>query len=114
MEWLRKNLAQPEIEYWPEVRWWLAEGFHTDETLKRDIDLIHHAGFGAIEFLAMGEEGADDSRYGWGSEEWVHDSRGVIGEAARRRLGVSVTSGTNCPRRTSRTSSPTTGRRPRN
>jgi hypothetical protein len=95
MEWLRQNLAQPEIEYRPEVRWWLAEGFHTDETLKRDIDLIHRAGFGAIEFLAMDEEGAEDSRYGWGSEEWVHDSRVVIGEAARRRLGVSVTSGTN-------------------
>lgn len=33
MEWLKKNLEKPDIQYWPEVRWWLAEGFHTDETL---------------------------------------------------------------------------------
>ena len=25
-------LAKPSIEYRPEVRWWLAEGLHTDET----------------------------------------------------------------------------------
>jgi hypothetical protein len=95
MEWLKKNLAKPEIQYRPELRWWLAEGFHTDETLKKEIRLISEAGFGAIEFLAMDEAGVEHSRYGWGSEEWVHDSRIVMGEAARRRLGVSVTSGTN-------------------
>jgi hypothetical protein len=95
MEWLKKNLAKPEIQYRPELRWWLAEGFHTDETLKKDIDLIHGTGFGAIEFLAMDEHGTDHSRYGWGSEEWVHDSRLILSEAAGRRLGVSFTSGTN-------------------
>ena len=36
MDWKAK-LAKPEIEYWPEVRWWLAEGLHTDQTLKKDI-----------------------------------------------------------------------------
>jgi hypothetical protein len=95
MEWLKKNLGKPDIQYWPEVRWWLAEGFHTDETLKNEIDLIYNAGFGAVEFLALDEQGADHSRYGWGSEEWVHDSRLILSEAAKRRLGASVTSGTN-------------------
>ncbi|MDR2094337.1 MAG: hypothetical protein LBP76_02325, partial [Treponema sp.] len=62
MEWLKKNLAKPEIQYRPELRWWLAEGFHTDETLKKEVNLIAEAGFGAIEFLAMDEAGVEHSR----------------------------------------------------
>ncbi len=91
----KEQLKTPDIIYRPEVRWWLAEGFHTDETLKNDIKMLHDAGFGAAEFLAMGEAGADSSVYGWGSEEWVHDSNLVIEEATKRGMGASVTSGTN-------------------
>ena len=90
-----KEFKQPGMEYRPEVRWWLAEGFHTDETLKNDIKMIAEAGFGAAEFLAMDEEGADSAHYGWGSEEWVHDTHTVIQEATERGLGASFTSGTN-------------------
>lgn len=90
-----KRLQKPDIEYWPEVRWWLAEGFHTDETLLRDIQLLYEAGFGAAEFLAMDEPGADSSLYGWGSEEWVHDTCTIIKEATLRGMGASLTSGTN-------------------
>lgn len=89
------KLKNPNIEYWPEVRWWLAEGFHTDKTLKKEIETLHQTGFGAIEFLAMDEPGADSSLYGWGSEEWVHDSHVVMCEATKRNMGVSMTSGTN-------------------
>lgn len=95
MDSLKAKLAKPGIEYWPEVRWWLAEGFHTDETLKKDIQMIHDAGFGAAEFLAMDEAGADSSRYGWGSEEWVHDSQLIIRETTEKKMGASLTSGTN-------------------
>ena len=49
-------LAKPSIEYRPEVRWWLAEGLHTDETLRYEIDTAHKLGFGGMEFLAMDEE----------------------------------------------------------
>ena len=83
------------MQYWPEVRWWLAEGFHTDETLLKDIQIIHDAGFGAVEFLALEEHGADSSKYGWGSEEWVHDTHTIIRETTARGMGVSFTSGTN-------------------
>ena len=69
-----EKLKNPDICYWPDVRWWLAEGLHTDETLKKEVADLYNAGFGAIEFLAMDEPGADSSLYGWGSEEWVHDS----------------------------------------
>ena len=90
-----KQLEKPDIQYWPEVRWWLAEGFHTDETLKKEIQSLYDAGFGAVEFLAMEEPGADSKLYGWGSEEWVHDSHTVVGETTERNMGVSMTSGTN-------------------
>lgn len=89
------ELKNPGIEFWPDVRWWLAEGFHTDATLKKDISMLHEAGFGAVEFLAMEEPGADSSLYGWGSEEWVHDSHVIIDETTKRSMGVSMTSGTN-------------------
>lgn len=44
---IKKNLKNPDIQYWPDVRWWLAEGFHTDETLKKEIADLHDSGFGA-------------------------------------------------------------------
>lgn len=84
-----------EMEYRPEVRWWLAEGFHIDETLIKNIREIHDSGFGAAEFLAMPETGADSSVYGWGSEEWTNDTMQIIKKATELGLGFSVTSGTN-------------------
>ena len=46
----KSSLKTPEKKYRPEVRWWLAEGFHTDETLKKEIQDLDETGFGAIEF----------------------------------------------------------------
>lgn len=89
------KMKKPSYDCRPEVRWWLAEGFHTDQTLKNDIRMIDEAGFGAVEFLAMEELGADSRLYGWGSEEWVHDSHVIFEEAVKRGMGISVTSGTN-------------------
>ena len=88
-------LQDPPIEYRPELRWWLAEGLHTDQTLRREIDAAHRLGFGGMEFLAMDEGNIDHARYGWGSEEWVNDSRIVAEETTRRNMSVSFTSGTN-------------------
>jgi len=90
-----EKLKNPEMKYWPDVRWWLAEGLHTDETLKYEVDMLHKSGFGAIEFLAMEDPGADSSIYGWGSEEWVHDSHTLVEETTKRGMGVSMTCGTN-------------------
>jgi hypothetical protein len=92
---LVRLLRNPPIEYRPELRWWLAEGLHTDETLRYEIDSAHRLGFGGMEFLAMDEGNIDHSRYGWGSEEWVHDSQIVVEETTKRDMSVSFTSGTN-------------------
>ena len=82
-----------ETRYRPDVRWWLAEGMHTDETLRKNIRQLHELGFGAAEFLAMPEPGADSSLYGWGSQEWTDDTRLIIREATRLGMGFSLTSG---------------------
>lgn len=92
---LSELVSQPAIEYRPEVRWWLAEGLHTDETLRHEVAEAHRLGFGGMEFLAMDEAGVDHSRYGWGAEEWTHDSHIVVEETTKRGMAVSFTSGTN-------------------
>ncbi|MBE2320727.1 hypothetical protein DVA67_032510 [Solirubrobacter sp. CPCC 204708] len=84
-----------ETDYRPGVRWWLAEGLNTDETLRKNVKEIADSGFGAAEFLAMPEPGADDKLYGWGSQEWNADSQLVVQEAVKRGLGFSLTSGTH-------------------
>lgn len=89
------RFKNPPTEFLPDVRWWLAEGLHTDQTLIHDLDLLKEAGFGAIEFLAMDDSGAPDAIYGWGSEEWMHDSQLLFEEATKRDMGVSTTCGTN-------------------
>ena len=95
LEGLARLIASPSIEFRPELRWWLAEGLHTDETLIHEIETAHRLGFGGMEFLAMDEGDIDHSRYGWGAEEWVHDSQVVVEETTRRSMSVSFTSGTN-------------------
>ncbi|GAA4179329.1 glycosyl hydrolase [Gryllotalpicola koreensis] len=91
----RSALRNPPIEYRPELRWWLAEGLHTDATLRAEIAAAHRLGFGGMEFLAMDEGHLDHRRYGWGSEEWVHDSGIVVEETTARGMSFSFTSGTN-------------------
>lgn len=95
IEGIRSKFAHPPMEARPEVRWWLAEGLHSDATLRREIADVQALGYGGVEFLAMDEAGVDHERYGWGSEEWTHDSEVVVREVTERGLAVSFTSGTN-------------------
>ncbi|HLI02047.1 MAG TPA: glycosyl hydrolase, partial [Acidimicrobiales bacterium] len=92
---LRTHAAyrEVEMEYWPQVRWWLPEGLATDRTLDSNLEQIHDAGFGGIEIIAIPEDGVDHTVYGWGSDEWNEDSRRVIRGAVRRGLAFSLTSG---------------------
>ena len=90
---LQQRFQTIETPFRPDVRWWLAEGLNTDPTLKKNIQDIHDLGFGAAEFLAMPEPGADSTIYGWGSDEWTADTQLIIREATRLGLGFSLTSG---------------------
>lgn len=92
---LHKLYDTIETKYHPDLRWWLAEGLNTDETLRKNVQQIKDSGFGAAEFLAMPEPSADSTIYGWGSEEWTSDTRLIVEEATRHGLGFSLTSGAN-------------------
>ncbi|MCL2165277.1 MAG: hypothetical protein FWH55_13040 [Oscillospiraceae bacterium] len=95
VEMLHRELDDPGLGYAIEARWWLAEGSHTDQTLKDGVKALHDAGYGAFEFVTLNETGIDKQRYSWGSEEWSHDSALLIEEATKYGMGVSFTSGTN-------------------
>lgn len=95
LSYLVDTFSEPEKEYYPEVRWWMAEGTHTDETLLEEIAYLAESGFGAVEFLAMSVYGSNSETYGWGSEEWKHDTELIIEAATENGLGFSLTSGTN-------------------
>ena len=49
------ELKNPGIEFWPDVRWWLAVAIsYGMATLKKDIsERSYEAGFGAVQFLAI-------------------------------------------------------------
>lgn len=112
METQHAKFDEPDIGYWPGTRWWLAEGLHTDETLIYGVKELHDMGIGAIEIVCMNEANVDNdyvsplsqetgepisskALYGWGSEEWMHDTELIIREAAKYGMGFSMTSGTH-------------------
>lgn len=89
-----RKFVSPAIEFWPETRWWLAEGSHTDETIEETIQQMYDSGLGAVEFATL-EAGVDAKTYSWGSDEWVSDSHKVIEAATKLGMGASFTSGTH-------------------
>ncbi len=91
---LEGKFVEPAMEYWPEARWWLAEGSNTDETIKETVQSAYDSGLGAVEFATL-EAGVDAKTYSWGSEEWVNDSHKVIEAATELGMGASFTSGTH-------------------
>lgn len=89
------HLQHPLTEYKPEVRWWLAMGAHTDETIKESVQHIAESGFGGIEFAMLDAPGVDAKSFSYGSEEWLHDVKLIISESTKYGLGASFTSGTH-------------------
>lgn len=107
---LHELLDEPDMEYRPATRWWMAEGLHTDETIKAEIKQLADMGMSLVEFVCRdgGARIPDDldtelwpdvtraqNIYSWGSEEWRHDTMLAIEEATKYGMGFSITSGTN-------------------
>ena len=89
------NYADSEIEYRTEVRWWMAEGGHTDETLLEEVQAMYDAGFRGVELCQLNVSMMDGSVYGYGSEQWNHDFHLVLNKALDLGMTVGITSGTN-------------------
>lgn len=92
---LEDSLKEPSIEYRTELRWWMAEGAHTDETLEKEVQAIYDAGFRGIEMAQLNETLIDGTVYGYGSEQWNHDFHVVLNKALDLGMTVGITSGTN-------------------
>ncbi|MFI5615014.1 glycosyl hydrolase, partial [Amycolatopsis sp. NPDC051903] len=105
-------LDSPEGKYRPGTRWWLAEGLHTDATIKADMKMLHDMGIGSVEIVCMPEPNVDSNLsdtvfvtnttgktpqqiYSWGSDEWKNDTKLIIQEANKYGMGFSMTSGTH-------------------
>ena len=63
------NYEDPDIEYRTEVRWWMAEGGHTDETLLEEVQAMYDAGFRGVELCQLDVGGMDAATWGYGSEQ---------------------------------------------
>ncbi|MEU4670977.1 glycosyl hydrolase [Amycolatopsis sp. NPDC023774] len=105
-------LDSPKGKYRPGTRWWLAEGLHTDATIKADMKMLHDMGIGSVEIVCMPEPNVDSDLsdtvfvnnttgktpqqiYSWGSDEWKNDTKLIIQEANKYGMGFSMTSGTH-------------------
>lgn len=96
IEKIESDYSNMEMKYRPYARWWLAEGSHTDTTLRESIKELYDAGYGGIEFVTLDESKyLDDKSYAWGSAEWIHDTKVIIQECQKYGMSVSMTSGTH-------------------
>ena len=92
---LVERYADSDIEHRTEVRWWMAEGGHTDETLNEEVQAMYDAGFRGVELCQLAVSGLDETQWGLGSEQWNHDFHVVVNKALDLGMTVGITSGTN-------------------
>ena len=82
-----------EIVNKTEVRWWMAAGTHTDETIKAELKAMYDAGFSGVELCQLADSTLDESVYGYGGEQWEHDVKLILDTALDYGMTVSLTSG---------------------
>jgi len=89
------NYTDPDIEYQTEVRWWMAEGHHSDATLEEEIQAMYDAGFRGVELCQLNESSISAANYGYGSEQWNHDFHFILNKCLDLGMTVGMTSGTH-------------------
>ena len=92
---LVEDYADSDIEHRTEVRWWMAEGGHTDQTLEEEVQAMYDAGFRGVELCQLNVGGMDAAVWGYGSEQWNHDFHVVVNKCMDLGMTVGITSGTN-------------------
>jgi len=90
---LSERYKNVEIVNATEVRWWMAQGSHTDETIVSEIRAMHDAGFRGVELCQLADKDIDQSVYGYGSDQWTHDVKLIINTAIDLGMTVSINSG---------------------
>ena len=57
---IAEKYSDIEIMNRTEVRWWMASGMHTDETIREELQAMHDAGFGGVELCQLSDLICDD------------------------------------------------------
>ena len=90
---LKEKFAHPSIGTRTDVRWWMASGMHTNETILEEINAMHTAGFGGVELCQLADRNVDEKLYGYGSKQWENDVKLILNTALDLGMSVSLTSG---------------------
>ena len=78
---LTERFAEPELKYKSDMRWWMAAGMHTDETIQNEIRAMHEAGFSGVELCQLADQTIDGKIYGYGSAQWENDVKLILNTA---------------------------------
>lgn len=92
---LESKYIDPDRIYSSDVRWWLGEASHTDETLLEEIQALYDAGFRGVELCMQSDSVAPDADYAYGSAMWTHKWNLMMNKLLDLGMSVYLTSGTN-------------------
>ena len=90
---LYDRFLTPELSVKTDVRWWMAAGMHTNETIKEEILAMYNAGFSGVELCQLADRTIDESVYGYGGAQWENDVKLILNTAPDLGMSVSLTSG---------------------
>ncbi|WP_286308083.1 glycosyl hydrolase [Agromyces mangrovi Wang et al. 2018] len=85
----------PDRIFSSDVRWWLGEAAHTDETLLEEIQALYDGGFRGVELAMQNDGAADNADYAYGSEMWSHKWNLMMNKLLDLGMSVYLTSGTH-------------------
>lgn len=82
-----------EIVNRTDVRWWMAAGMHTNETILEELHAMYRGGFSGVELCQLADRTIDGALYGYGSTQWENDVKLILNTALDLGMSVSLTSG---------------------
>jgi hypothetical protein len=94
-EHLESKYVDPDRVYGTDVRWWLGDAAHTDESLLEEIQALYDGGFRGVELAMQNDNAAPDTLYAYGSDMWSHKWRLMMNKLLDLGMGVYLTSGTH-------------------
>lgn len=92
---LEREYVDPDRVYSTDVRWWLGDASHTDETLLEQIQALYDGGFRGVELAMQNDSAAADADYAYGSAMWTHKWNLMMNKLLDLGMGVYLTSGTH-------------------
>ncbi|WP_211220916.1 glycosyl hydrolase [Nocardioides insulae] len=94
-EQLENKYVDPDRVFSTDVRWWIGDASHTDETLLQQIQQLYDAGFRGVELCMQDDSAAPDETYAYGSAMWTHKWNLMMNKLLDLGMSVYLTSGTN-------------------